>query len=146
MTSSSKEVFSRLGTTAVPKRTRLSSGRLTRGSSESGRVVGPIYHRLLRSANCLGGLLNPHRLDIGELPDSMGPKLPTMPRPLHSSERNSRIRRHHAIHEHHPRFHALHQTFALILLVGPGACPQSEPAVVGDSNRITQVLRPEQPP
>src|SRR5260370_33496871 len=92
--------------------------------------------------NQLGSFFNPYRFDVGELSDSMGSQFPPMPGPLHSPERHPRIGRHHAVDEHHPRFQIIDEPFALFLVVRPRARTKPKSAVVRDSNRIIQVLRP----
>ena len=50
-----------------------------------------------------GASRDPHRFDIDELADPVAAQLPAVARALHAAERQSRIRRHHAVDEHHPR-------------------------------------------
>src|SRR6267143_6471154 len=142
--------------TSSPKRSHLALwyDRRTKENSPNVQLVDVGFVRIWSSCrtnlplppplrNKLGSLLNPYRFDIGELPYSMGSQFPPMPRPLHSPEWDSRIGRHHAVDEHHPRFQIIDESFALILVVCPGACSQAKSAVVRDANRIVQVLRSE---
>src|SRR6266481_1041208 len=143
MTSSSRRSHLALWYDRRTKENSPKSSCLTRDSSLPGGVVGPIYHRLLDSANYLGGLLNPYRLDVRELTDSMGPQFSPVTGPFHSPEGHTRIGSHHAVYENHSGFQIVDEAFALILVVRPGARPQPKPAVVRDSNRVIKVRSPE---
>src|ERR1700732_1502730 len=64
------------------------------------------------SATASFHFFNPHCLDVGELPDSVCAQLPTVARPLHSSERDARIRGYHAVDEYHSRFQIVDKALA----------------------------------
>src|ERR1700741_1358483 len=84
-------------------------------------------------------LLHPHRLDICKLPDPQGSQLPPVARPLDPSERDSGIRSHHPVDEHHPGVQFIDELPLLGGIVGPGTGTQPKPTVVCDSNRIANV-------
>src|SRR3981081_4315123 len=117
--------------------------RFTWDLSDPGRVVGPTYHTPHCSRNSLGCLFDPYRLDIREFPNPVGSQFSPVPRPFHSPKGYTGIGSYHAIYENHSRFQVIDEAFALILVVRPGARPQSKPAVVCDSNRVIQVCSPE---
>src|SRR5205807_5226937 len=144
MTSSQtgKKTISRRGTTAVPTK-RLRRSRLTWDSSVSGRVVGPIYHRLVCIRNSSRRLLNPYRLGVREFPNSMSSQFSPVTRPFHSPEGYAGIGSHHTVYENHSRFQIVDEAFALILVVRPGARTQSKAAVVRDSTRVIHVCSAE---
>src|SRR6266478_9490816 len=96
----------------------------------------PYSHPLL-------SLFHPYRLDICELPDSQGSQLPPVARPLDPSERYPRIGSHHPVDEHHPGVQFIDEFPLLGGIIGPGTGSQPKPAVVCDSNRIANVLRPK---
>src|SRR6267378_7932922 len=95
------------------------------------------------SRNSLGCLFDPYRLDIREFPNPVGSQFSPMPRPFHSPKGYTGIGSYHTIYENHSRFQVIDEAFALILVVRPGARPQSKPAVVRNSNRVIRVFSPE---
>src|ERR1700733_12627532 len=84
--------------------------------------------------------LNPHSLDIGKLTNPVRSKFPAMARMLDSAKRQARIRRNHAIDEHHPGFNFIDEAFSLMLIIRPGAGSQAEAAVVRNRNCLINIL------
>src|SRR5216683_4331383 len=98
--------------------------------------------RPIRAAN-LRHFFNPHRLDIRKLTNSVNSEFAPMTRPLHSPEWNTRIGSYHAVYENHSRFEIIHEALTLLFVIRPGACSKPKTAVIGDANRVLQVLCPE---
>src|SRR5215469_11605504 len=107
-----------------------------------GQVVGPQYHHhyLLASPSFLLPLLDPHRLHVREFPNSHSSQFPSVPGPLRPSKGNPGIGSHHAVNEHHPGIELIDELLLLHGVIGPGAGSQPEPAIVGNSNGVVDVL------
>src|SRR4030081_611414 len=89
-------------------------------------------------------LCDPNSLDIHELPDPEDSQFPSMPRLLDAAKRNARIRRHHLVDEDHPGFQFIDEALTLPLIVGPRARPQAKTAVIGDADRLVDILDTKQ--
>src|SRR5437764_8996254 len=63
---------------------------------------------------------DPHRLDVAELPDSLGEQLPAEPRGLDAAERQLRVGGHVAVDEDHPGVEIPHEPRPFGLVIGPG--------------------------
>src|ERR1700676_945070 len=77
-------------------------------------------------------LLNPDRLDVGELANAECSKFAAEARPFDASERYARIRCHHLVDEDHSRFKSVDELILLGWVLSPGAGTQTESRVVGD--------------
>src|SRR5580704_16927976 len=89
---------------------------------------------------CLLSVFNPHCLHIRELSDTYRTEFTPMPRPLHAPKRDSRVRGHHAVDEHHPRIQSIDEFLAFGSVISPGAGSQAKPAVVRDADRVIHIL------
>src|ERR1700730_10877926 len=88
-------------------------------------------------------LLHPNRLHIREFTNTVGAEFAANAGSFHSAKRNPGVREDHLIDKHHSRFQFIDEAFLLVLIVGPRARAETEPAVIGDTNRFVRIFHAE---
>src|SRR5438270_13980593 len=84
--------------------------------------------------------LNPHSLDIRELPNAVNTQFSAVPGGFDATKRNSRVRGDHLVDENHSGFEFINEPFALLVILCPCACTQAEAAVVRNPDRIIKII------
>src|SRR5260370_30041094 len=86
-------------------------------------------------------LLDPDRLDICELANSVNAQFAAVPGTLHASEWHASVGSHHLVDEHHSRFKLVDEALLFGCVVRPGTRAHAERAAVRDSDRVVNILR-----
>src|SRR5262249_24252817 len=84
--------------------------------------------------------LDVHRLDIHEFADAVPRKLAAEARELHSPERHSRIGGNHRVDERLPGIELIDELLLLLRVACPNAAAQAKRAVVGQSDRLVEIV------
>src|SRR6202165_2712040 len=86
---------------------------------------------------------DPDRLDVDEFLDSVVRQLATVAGPLDPAERQTGVRRDHAVDEHKTGFDPLRHRLGTTDIPGPDVGAQPEVGVVRDAKGILRVLDPD---
>src|SRR5207244_13138921 len=97
----------------------------------------------VRSLAVLAGRAAPHRLDVGELFDSILRQLPAVARPLHAAEGQPRVGCDHAVDEDEPRLDTLRELLGSLDVTRPDVGAEPEVRIVGDPKGVLGVLDPD---
>src|SRR5436305_11263807 len=98
----------------------------------------------MRRALPIGAGTDPDRFDVAELVDAVGGKLTAVTRSLHSTERQFRIRRRHAVDEHGAGVDVANEARVVGGLARPDIRAESENRRVGKLDRFVEVAYTKQ--
>src|ERR1700712_380711 len=88
--------------------------------------------------------LDPHRLRVDERLRAEARELAAVARVLGAAERDLRRRGRDLVDVHHAGLDLVDQPLRLARVLGPGATAEAEARVVGDGDRLVEVLRAEE--
>src|ERR1035438_9874177 len=100
------------------------------GRTKHSKVVSRPSCARMHKAEPHATLQDHHSLHIHELPNSPGGELAPVSRRFDAAEGQARVRRYHAVEEHHPGVDLLDEALLLGGIAGPRAGAESERRIV----------------
>src|SRR5271163_3470091 len=105
----------------------------------TGTVVRPPYNSPATLRNLLL-LLDPHRLNIRKLANSIRTQLTSITRAFHAPKRHPRVRGHHLIDENHSGLKLVDESILFRWDVAPCGCSEPKTSVIRDVNRFVDAF------